>query len=67
MTDRTEPDEQTRQAESEDARSPHQPDRAPSPEEEELAEELSPDPEVARHYEEMAETGAEIKGEGQIP
>ena len=39
----------------------------PTAEEEEKAEEQELDPEVAEHEREMAERGAEQKGEGRIP
>jgi hypothetical protein len=39
----------------------------PTPEEEQTADSLELDPEVAKNYEEMAERGANQKGEGRIP
>jgi hypothetical protein len=44
-----------------------QADRMPTPEEEEIADELELDPEVAEHEREMAERGAKQKGEGRVP
>lgn len=44
-------------------------DRAPTPEEEAAAERAAADvdlDEVAEHYEDAIETGARIKGEGEI-
>jgi hypothetical protein len=67
MTDRTRPNEQTREAERADAQTQAAPDRMPTPEEEQLAESLEVDPDAAEHYEEMAERGANQKGEGRIP
>jgi hypothetical protein len=56
----------TRDAEEEEAGAAHEADRAPTPEEEEAAEGLRPDPEVAEHEREMGRIGAEVRGEGQI-
>ena len=67
MTDRTRPNEQTREAERADAQTQAAPDRMPTPEEEQLAESLEVDPDAAEHYEEMAERGANQMGEGRIP
>ena len=67
MTDRTRPDEQTREAERADTQAHAAPDRMPTPEEEEVADSLEVDPDAAKHYEEMAERGAHQKGEGRIP
>ena len=65
--DRSEVTEATREAEAEEARAAHVPDRAPTPEEEEAAEDLKVDPDVRAHYEEMTEIGANDVGEGRIP
>jgi hypothetical protein len=65
--DHTRPSEQTRETEDEDARTPARADRAPTADEEKAAEGLELDPEVAEHYEEMAERGANQKGEGRLP
>jgi hypothetical protein len=68
----TEPDPGTRQAEESDATQAHAADRAPTPDEEteadqELSEEGTEERQsVAEHYKEMAELGAEEKGEGRI-
>jgi hypothetical protein len=64
----TEVSDATRRAEQDEARAPHAPDRPPTREEAEAAGDgEGADPEVARHYQEMSEIGAEVKGEGQIP
>lgn len=71
MSDRknkqTRPDEGTRTEEVADAHVPPGADRAPTPEEEELAEQQSLDPEVVGHEREMAERGARQQGEGRTP
>jgi hypothetical protein len=67
VSDRTKPSEQTRDAERADASVHSGPDRMPTPEEEATADSLENDPEVAKNYEEMAERGANQKGEGRIP
>jgi hypothetical protein len=59
-------DEATREAEEEEAQSPHEADRPPTEEEDEAAVERRPDPEVAEHEREMGRLGAEVRGEGQI-
>lgn len=56
----------TREAERREMDKAGEADRPPTDEEEELAEEQEVDPEVAEHYEEMAERGAETRGEGRI-
>ena len=63
----TRPSAETRAAEREDAHRAGGPDRPPTPEEEARADDLDTDPEVAEHYKEMSELGAEAKGEGRIP
>jgi hypothetical protein len=66
--DKTRPSDETRAAEEADAQVHAQPDDLPTPEEEAAAERAGkPSPEVAEHYEEMTERGAEQKGEGRIP
>ena len=65
-TDRTEVSPATQRAEEEEARAAHRPDRSPTAEEEREADDVPVDPEVARHYEEMSELGAEVEGEGRI-
>ncbi|MDQ1519331.1 MAG: hypothetical protein QOI55_404 [Actinomycetota bacterium] len=67
MTDRTKPNDQTREAERAEAEVHPTADRLPTPEEEQIADSLEPDPEVAKHEKEMAERGAHQKGEGRIP
>ena len=67
MTDRTKPTPETRAAEREERpQAPHESDREPTADEEAAAEALELDPEVAEHEKEMAERGAEQKGEGRI-
>jgi len=56
----------TREAEAEEARAAHQADRGPTEDEEEAAEGLRPDPDVAQHEKEMGQIGAEVRGEGRI-
>ena len=56
----------TRDAEETEARAAHEADRPPTEEEEETAEGLRPDPDVAEHEKEMGRIGAEVRGEGQI-
>lgn len=65
--DQTRPSDETRRAERDEARMPGVADRPPTSEEEERAEQLPGDPEAAEHYAEMAERGANQKGEGRIP
>lgn len=62
----TTPSEATRAAEEAEAAASHQADRPPTAEEEQAAPEQA-SPETAKDYKEMAERGAEVKGEGQIP
>ena len=62
----TEPTQATQQAEEEEARAEHVADRPPTAEEEKAAPDTL-DPGVAESYQEMAERGANVKGEGQIP
>lgn len=70
MAEAIEPDQGTVEAERAEARRQHVADRPPTPEEDAEAEEaLADDTErkkVAEHYEEMAELGADVKGEGEI-
>jgi hypothetical protein len=66
--DTTRPSDETRAAEAEDARQQASADETPTPDEEAAAERAGElDPEVAEHYEEMAERGARQKGEGRLP
>jgi hypothetical protein len=67
MDDRTKPSPETRAAEREEASAEHEADRAPTEDESAAAGDRAADPEVAKHYEEMAERGADQQGEGRIP
>jgi hypothetical protein len=58
--------DQTRQAESEEATETARADRMPTEDEERVAEQQDLDPSVAESYKKAAETGANVKGEGQI-
>lgn len=49
-----------------DAKAAHAPDRPPTPEEEAKADELTLDPDVSEHFEEMNKIGANVKGEGAV-
>ena len=67
-SDSTRPSDRTRETEREDARTPARADREPTAEEEKAAEAAGGvDPDVAEHYEEMAERGANQQGEGRLP
>jgi len=57
---------ETVEADEQDAHAAHAADRAPTPEEEAAAERNELDPQVAKAYEEAAERGANVKGEGEI-
>ena len=63
----TRPNDRTREAEREEARTPAHADREPTAEEEKLADQTRPDPEVSEHEKEMAKRGADQKGEGRLP
>jgi hypothetical protein len=70
--DQTEPSPATEEEESAEAGNPHDADRAPTEEEERLADESAERYEddaetVAEHERSMGETGAGEKGEGRIP
>jgi hypothetical protein len=66
--DPTKPNDKTRAFEAEDAQTAHVPDEEPTGDEEAAAERAGDvDPNVAAHYEEMAERGANQKGEGRLP
>jgi hypothetical protein len=56
----------TRQADRRDSAKQGKADRMPTPEEERTADELELDEDVAKSYKEAIETGANVKGEGQI-
>jgi hypothetical protein len=62
----TRPTRATRDAERDEARMRSQADRMPTTEEEEIADDRELDPDVGEHEREMAERGAEQKGEGRI-
>ena len=66
-TEPTKVSEATRTAEREEAGARHVPDRAPTLKEEQAAEDLTVDEQVAEHHQEMTERGADMRGEGQIP
>jgi hypothetical protein len=55
-------------AEAADAGAAHDADRAPTPDEEAKAEEVAAevDPEAGERYQEAAERGANVRGEGEI-
>lgn len=63
----TRPNAETRNAERGEASAPHDADRAPTKEEEAAAEGNALEPETTEHFEEMAERGANQKGEGRVP
>ena len=63
----TEVTDDTRRAEAEEATASHQPDRLPTPEEQDSADAHQADPEVARHARDMNRVGAEARGEGRVP
>lgn len=62
----TTPSEATRVHEQAEAAAPHQADRPPTQDEERAAPDGA-SPETAQDYQEMTETGARVKGEGEIP
>ena len=63
----TRPTSETRDAEAREAKTPAQADRDATPDEAARADEHELDPEVAEHEREMAERGANQKGEGRLP
>lgn len=67
MDQPTRPSRETRDAEQAEARAPHQPDRPPTKDEEELAEEQELDSSVIKQEQDMAERGRDQRGEGRIP
>jgi hypothetical protein len=68
MADETRPSEKTRAAEEADARQKAEPDDMPTADEETAAERAGkPSKDVAEHHDEMAERGANQKGEGRLP
>jgi hypothetical protein len=64
---RTRPSAETRAAEREEASTGPGADREPTPDEEQRADALELDPEVAQHEKEMMERGARQQGEGKLP
>ena len=66
-TQPTRPSAETREAEHTDAQAKHESDRAPTPEEEAVAEAQEVEPDVAEHEEEMLKRGANQQGEGRLP
>lgn len=65
--DHTRPTDETVDEEEAEARHEHEPDRPPTPEEEEAADKQGSGPSVAGHEKEMQERGAHQKGEGRLP
>jgi len=61
------PSAETRAAERDEARTESGADRAPTPEEERLAETHEVDRDAAEHEKKMNERGANQQGEGQLP
>lgn len=67
-TDTSRPSEATREAERSEADAKHAPDRPPTANEERSAPDRGDLKEgVAENFEEMAERGANVKGEGEVP
>ena len=62
----TRPSAETREAEHAEAQAKHEPDRAPTPQEEAAAAQQV-EPDVAEHEEEMLKRGANQQGEGRVP
>ena len=67
MSQPTRPDAETREAERAEAETEARPDQMPTPEEEREAEKHEVDPSVREHAEDMAQRGANQKGEGRVP
>jgi hypothetical protein len=64
----SQPSDATREADERDARAAHAADRPPTKEEEKAAPDRGDlDEGVADNFEEMAERGANVKGEGEVP
>jgi hypothetical protein len=57
----------TRAAETDEASARHAADRPPTQQEEGAIEGETVDPDVAEHFKDMAERGADERGEGRIP
>lgn len=66
-TQPTRPSAETREAEHAEAQANHESDRAPTPQEEAVAEAQEVEPDVAEHEEEMLKRGANQQGEGRLP
>ena len=67
-TQNSRPSDATHEEEQREAHAEHAPDRPPTGEEEKAAPDRGDLKEgVAEHFEEMAERGANVKGEGEIP
>src|SRR5437868_139219 len=66
MTDHTKPSKETRDAEAQQAGQAHQPDRMPTDDESRLADNHKLSAGVSEHEKEMAERGANQKGEGRV-
>lgn len=62
----TTPSDATRAEEKTEAAAPHQPDRPPTGDEERAAPSKAGS-ETKQSFEEMAERGANVKGEGELP
>lgn len=62
----TTPSDATKAAEETEADTAHQADRPPTAEEEQAAP-TSANSETAKDYKEMAERGANVEGEGELP
>jgi hypothetical protein len=65
-TEPTRPSTKTREAGRAEAQAKHEPDRAPTPQEEAVAAD-EVDSDVAEHEEEMLKRGANQRGEGRLP
>jgi hypothetical protein len=63
----TRPSDETRAEERDEAQQSAAADRAPTPDEEKVADAHALDPEVAEHEREMNERGANQQGEGRLP
>jgi hypothetical protein len=58
--------EETHEVDRRDGTKQGKADRMPTPDEERAADKLELDDDVAKNYKEAIETGANVKGEGQI-
>jgi hypothetical protein len=67
MPDTTKPSAATREEEAREARTPAGAPETPTAEEERAADKNQPNPEAARHEQEMNERGAHQQGEGRSP